>query len=132
MKHKFSLSKNQIYLKKSKLFSLFCCLHSSSICILVQLLVEYSNSFNKRCIQRCSAQQSGSAYQREATLLKKRLRQRCLSVNFAKFLRTSFDRTPPDDCLLCLSVNHITSFIEHVWETDCFMYKWPNFNHQIQ
>ena len=38
-------------------------------------------------------------------LLKKRLGQRCLSVNFAKFLRTSFVRTPPDDCVLCLSVN---------------------------
>ena len=41
------------------------------------------------------------------TLLKKlkRLRQKCFSVNFAKFLRTSFDRTPLDDCFLCLSVN---------------------------
>ena len=26
-------------------------------------------------------------------------------MNFAKFLRTSFDRTPPDDCFFCLSVN---------------------------
>ena len=34
-----------------------------------------------------------------ATLLKKRLRQRCFSVNFAKFL-TFFNRTPPDDCFL--------------------------------
>ena len=33
------------------------------------------------------------------TLLKKRLRQRCFSVNFAKFL-TFFNRTPPDDCFL--------------------------------
>ena len=31
--------------------------------------------------------------------------QRLFSVNFAKFLRTSFDRTPPDDCFLCLSKN---------------------------
>ena len=36
-----------------------------------------------------------------ATLLKKRLEQRYLSVNFGKFLRTSFDRTPPNDSSLC-------------------------------
>ena len=36
---------------------------------------------------------------------KKRLQQRLISVNFAKFLRTSFDITPPGDCFLCLSVN---------------------------
>ena len=40
-----------------------------------------------------------------ATLLKKRLRQRCLSENLAKILRTSFDRTSSDDSFLCLSVN---------------------------
>ena len=40
-----------------------------------------------------------------ATLLKKRLRHRRFSMNFAKFLRTSSDRTPPDECFLCLSVN---------------------------
>ena len=40
-----------------------------------------------------------------ATLLKKRFPQRCFSVNFAKFLRTSFDRAPPDDCFLSISVN---------------------------
>ena len=28
---------------------------------------------------------------------------KCFSVNFAKFLRISFHRTPPDDCFLCLS-----------------------------
>ena len=26
-------------------------------------------------------------------------------MSFTKFLRTSFDRTPPDDCSLCLSEN---------------------------
>ena len=46
-----------------------------------------------------------------ATLLKKRLRQRCFSVNFAKFFRISFDRTPPDDCFLSLSVNFERFFI---------------------
>ena len=40
-----------------------------------------------------------------ATLLKKRLRHRCFSLDFAKFLRTSSDRTPPDDFFSCLSVN---------------------------
>ena len=40
-----------------------------------------------------------------ATSLKKRFPQKCFSLNFAKFLRASFDRTPPDDCFLSLSVN---------------------------
>ena len=35
-----------------------------------------------------------------ATLLKKRFPQKCFSVNFAKFLRTFFDRAIPDDCFL--------------------------------
>ena len=39
------------------------------------------------------------------TLLKMRLQQRCVSVNFAEFLGTSFDRAPVDECFLCLSVN---------------------------
>ena len=39
------------------------------------------------------------------TSLKNRLRQSRFSVNFAQFLRLSFDRMPTDDCLLCLSVN---------------------------
>ena len=39
------------------------------------------------------------------TSLKKRFLQRCFSVNFAKFLQTFFDRTPPDDYFLSLSVN---------------------------
>ena len=33
-----------------------------------------------------------------ANLLKKRLCYRCFPVNFAKFLKTSFHRTPPGDC----------------------------------
>ena len=40
-----------------------------------------------------------------ATLLEKRFPQRCFSVNFAKFLRTSFHRALPDDCLLSLFAN---------------------------
>ena len=33
-------------------------------------------------------------------LLKNRLWHRCFLVNFTKFLKTCFDRTPPDDCFL--------------------------------
>ena len=40
-----------------------------------------------------------------ATLLKKRLWHKRFSVNFAKVLRTSSERTPLDDCFLYLSVN---------------------------
>ena len=32
--------------------------------------------------------------------IKKTFWKRCFSVNFAKLLRTSFNRTPPDDCFL--------------------------------
>ena len=42
-----------------------------------------------------------------ATLLKKTLRQKCFAVNFANIFKNvfSFERTPPDDCFLCFSVN---------------------------
>ena len=43
---------------------------------------------------------------------------RMFIVNFAKSLRTSFVRTPPDDCFLCLSVN-LKSFSDH------FFYRAP-------
>ena len=46
--------------------------------------------------------------------LKRRLRQRCFSVNFTKILRTSIDRTSPDECSLCPCVFQSTSFIEHL------------------
>ena len=39
-----------------------------------------------------------------AALLRNGLQQRRFSVRFAKFLGTSFYRTPPDDCFLCLPV----------------------------
>ena len=35
---------------------------------------------------------------KKLTLLKKRLWRRCFPVNFAKFLRTPFQRIPQDDC----------------------------------
>ena len=59
------------------------------------------------------------------------------SVNFAKFLSISFDRTSLDDCFLCLSVNfekffRTPVFIEHLRETAYFTYKLQNFNQQIQ
>ena len=49
-------------MKKSKYQQYFHCLHTSSICILVYLLVEYSNYSNKCRIQRCGT------YQREALI----------------------------------------------------------------
>ena len=62
--------------------------------------------------------------------------ERCISVNFAKFLRTSFDRVPPNDCFLCLYVNFEKffriSFWEHLWQTVYFMNKFQNFNHKVQ
>ena len=48
------------------------------------------------------------------TLLKERLGQRCFSVNFAKFLRTSFHRISPDDCFLCY-LWILRSFSEHIF-----------------
>ena len=49
-----------------------------------------------------------------AALLNKGLKQRRFSVRFAKFLRTSFYRTPPDDCFLCLPVI-LRSFSDHLF-----------------
>ena len=47
-----------------------------------------------------------------AAFLKKGLQQRRFSVRFAKFLRTSFYKTPPGDCFLCLPVI-LRSFSDH-------------------
>ena len=49
-----------------------------------------------------------------AALLRKGFQQRRFSVRFAKFLRISFYRTPPDDCFLCLPVV-LTSFSDHLF-----------------
>ena len=49
-----------------------------------------------------------------AALLKKGLQQRHFSVRFAKVLRTSFHRTPLDDCFLCLPVI-LRSFSDHLF-----------------
>ena len=49
-----------------------------------------------------------------AALPKKGLQQRRFYVRFAKFLRLSFDRTPLDDCFLCLPVI-LRSFSDHLF-----------------
>ena len=49
-----------------------------------------------------------------AALLKNGLQQTRFSVNFAKFLRTSFYRTPSDDYFLCLPVI-LRSFSDHLF-----------------
>ena len=54
-----------------------------------------------------------SGFQRVA-LLKKGPQQRRFSVNFAKFLRTFFYRTPPVDYFLCLPVI-LRSFPDHLF-----------------
>ena len=47
-----------------------------------------------------------------AAFLKKGLQQKRFSVRLAKFLRTSFYKTPPNDCFLCLPVI-LRSFSDH-------------------
>ena len=74
-----------------------------------------------------------------ASLLKKRLQQKWFSVNFAKFLRTSFLLTEKNDWmtgwLLLVSICEIwevfqnTFFIKYRWETAYFMYKLHISNH---
>ena len=54
-----------------------------------------------------------SGFQPEA-LLKKELQQRRFYLNFSKFLRTFFYRTPPDDCFLCLTII-LRSFSDHLF-----------------
>ena len=49
-----------------------------------------------------------------AALLKNGLQQTHFTVNFAKFLRTSFYRTPPDNYFLCLPVI-LRSFSDHLF-----------------
>ena len=45
-----------------------------------------------------------AAGHRLPTLLKKRLKHRCFPVNFVKFLRAPFYRTPPGECFSQVSV----------------------------
>ena len=52
---------------------------------------------------------------RSATLLKKRLRHKCLPVNFAKFLRTPFSQNKSGRLLLWLKELDIHRFVLKVW-----------------
>ena len=56
---------------------------------------------SEQAVRRCSIKQvilNNSQNSQENSCVR-------VSVNFAKFLRRSFDRTPPDDCFLCLPVS---------------------------
>ena len=57
--------------------------------------------------------QNVSGFQPAASF-KKELQQRRFSVNFAKFLKTSFYRAPPYDCFLCLPAI-LRSFSDHLF-----------------
>ena len=60
--------------------------------------------FYKKTVFKNFAKFTGKhLYARPSTLLKKRLRQSCLSENFAKFIRPHFRRTLPGDCF-CFSL----------------------------
>ena len=72
-----------------------------------------------------------------ATSLYKRLRQKCFSVDFAKFLRTSFLLTEHLRMTASCVYLWILSFSEHFFyraplENCYFVYQMKNFNHQIQ
>ena len=71
----------------------------------------FSNTFFNRTFQWLRLTVSGF---QPAALLKKGLLQRRFSARFAKFLKTSFYRTPPDDCFLCLTVI-LRSFSDHLF-----------------
>ena len=71
--------------------------------------------------QRCSMKDG----LRPATLLKKRLRHRCFSVNFAKFLRTPFLQNTSGRVLLCFMAFSDWEFLLQCfkniynWKIDC-------------
>ena len=52
---------------------------------------------------------------RSAIFFKKRLWHSCFLVNFAKFLRTPFYETPPDDCFWMLPLFSPHSVLLRVW-----------------
>ena len=56
------------------------------------------------------------------TLLKKRLKHRCFPVNFVKFLRAPFYRTPPGECFSQVSV-FITN-LGWFFQKDCGLDYW--------
>ena len=63
---------------------------------------------------------------RPATLLKKRPWHRCFPVIFVKFLRTTFYRTPPDDCFYTCN-GEINTFSKQnlIWQ-GCVLTFWKN------
>ena len=71
----------------------------------------FKNTFFYRS---CPVAASDSSAFQPAALLKKRPQKRRFSVNFAKALRTSSDRTLPNDCFLCLPVI-LWSFSDHLF-----------------
>ena len=81
---------------------------------------------------------SGSFRSHPAALLKKKLRKIWFSVNFAKFLRTSFLLTEHHRMTAsCVYLLILRSFLERFFHRaplgNCyFMSKLQNFNHQIQ
>ena len=57
---------------------------------------------------------------RPATLLKKRLRHRCFSVNFAKFLRTPFLQNTSGRLLLCFMAFSDWEFLPQRFKNICY------------
>ena len=66
--------------------------------------------------QRCSMKDG----LRPATLLKKRLRHRCFSVNFAKFLRTPFLQNTSGRLLLCFMAFSDWEFLPQRFKNICY------------
>ena len=66
--------------------------------------------------QRCSMKK----YLRPATLLKKRLWQRCFPVNFAKFLRTPFLQNTSGRLLLCFMAFSDWEFLPQRFKNICY------------
>ena len=76
---------------------------------------EICEIFNNIIFYRTSPVAASDSFRFPAcNFIKKSLQQRCFPVNFAKFLRASFDRTHTYHCFLCLSVN-FEKFSEHLF-----------------
>ena len=62
------------------------------------ILKNFAKFTGKHLCRTLSFDKVAAAGLRSALLLKKKTQDRCFSVNFARFLRTSFDGTPSGDC----------------------------------
>ena len=89
---------------------LFCAEDIWTVCSETPVLL-YKNTFFTEHLQWLLLTVSGF---QPASLFKKGLQQRRFSVNFAKFLIKSFDRTAPNDCFLCLPLI-LRSFSDHLF-----------------